>query len=214
LVTDPPYGINIGEHLGAKEKRPNMLRKRGGYIDTPEYYESVVVPAVNYCLRISDRAAVFGMPPSIWKLPAPDAIGGVFIPAGCGRSAWGFTTLSHCLLYGKAPALERGCKPIAISHNGIAEYAAHPTTKPLAWMRWLVGLVSLGGHCVLDAFMGSGTTGVACIQTGRRFVGIEIDKDYFNIAVKRIEAAIRDDAGRFAFAKAKAPDPQEKLFHA
>jgi DNA modification methylase len=56
-------------------------------------------------------------------------------------------------------------------------------------MEWLVNRASASNALVLDPFMGSGTTGVACLQTGRRFVGIEIDEGYFDIAVRRIEAA-------------------------
>jgi DNA modification methylase len=61
----------------------------------------------------------------------------------------------------------------------------HPNQKPIALMDWLVGKLPPGGT-VLDPFMGSGTTGVACIQSGRRFVGIEKDSGYHEIAVRRI----------------------------
>lgn len=49
---------------------------------------------------------------------------------------------------------------------------------------------SAWGGTILDPFMGSGTTGVACVKTGRRFIGIELDRGYFDIAVKRIENAL------------------------
>jgi site-specific DNA-methyltransferase (adenine-specific) len=65
----------------------------------------------------------------------------------------------------------------------------HPTTKPLWLMQRLVTVSTNPDMTVLDCFMGSGTTGVACVQTGRDFIGIEIDPDYFNIAKKRIEQA-------------------------
>ena len=66
----------------------------------------------------------------------------------------------------------------------------HPTVKPLSLMRYLVRLTSTPtGGVVLDPFMGSGTTGVACMQTGRNFIGVEIDPGYFAIAKKRIEDA-------------------------
>ena len=64
----------------------------------------------------------------------------------------------------------------------------HPTVKPLALMEYLVKLVSREGQVVLDPFMGSGTTGMACVNTGRDFIGIEIDEDYFKIAQARIES--------------------------
>jgi DNA modification methylase len=62
----------------------------------------------------------------------------------------------------------------------------HPTQKPLELMRYLVATHSNDGDMVLDNTMGSGTTGVACVQTGRKFVGIEIDEGYFEIAKQRI----------------------------
>jgi site-specific DNA-methyltransferase (adenine-specific) len=67
----------------------------------------------------------------------------------------------------------------------------HATVKPLNLMMRGVGLVSNAGSTVLDPFMGSGTTGVAAVQMGRKFIGIELDPDYFKIACKRIEDAQR-----------------------
>jgi len=68
---------------------------------------------------------------------------------------------------------------------------SHPTRKPVALMRYFVLTYTNPGDTVIDPFMGSGTTGVACMQTGRNFIGIEIDEHYFNIAKKRIEDAAR-----------------------
>jgi site-specific DNA-methyltransferase (adenine-specific) len=65
----------------------------------------------------------------------------------------------------------------------------HPTQKPVAVMAWIIEHYTKPGNTVLDPFMGSGTTGVACVQTGRNFIGIEIDPGYFEIAKRRIEQA-------------------------
>jgi len=65
----------------------------------------------------------------------------------------------------------------------------HPNEKPIELMNRLVLLLSLPGATVLDPFMGSGSTGVACVQMGRNFIGIEIDENYFRIAEKRITDA-------------------------
>ena len=62
----------------------------------------------------------------------------------------------------------------------------HPTVKPIALMEYLVKLVSREGATVLDPFMGSGTTGVACKNLNRDFIGIELDPEYYEIAKKRI----------------------------
>ena len=63
----------------------------------------------------------------------------------------------------------------------------HPTQKPIAVMEWV--LQEAGGDTILDPFMGSGTTGVACAKLGRKFIGIEIEPKYFDIACERIRKA-------------------------
>ena len=65
----------------------------------------------------------------------------------------------------------------------------HPTQKPLEVMKWVIELCPKS-ETILDPFMGSGTTGVAAIQMGRKFVGIERDPKYFEIACKRIKLAV------------------------
>lgn len=70
---------------------------------------------------------------------------------------------------------------------GSIEKGLHPTQKNLGLMEWLVKIHSNENDLILDPFMGSGTTGVACINTNRKFIGIELDEKYFNIARNRIE---------------------------
>lgn len=65
----------------------------------------------------------------------------------------------------------------------------HPTPKPVALMERMIACSTDNGECVLDPFMGSGSTGVAAINMGRRFIGIEIEPRYFAIALSRMEAA-------------------------
>lgn len=67
----------------------------------------------------------------------------------------------------------------------------HPTQKPLALLEYLIRTYTNEGDTVLDNTMGSGSTGVACMNTGRNFIGIERDPTYFAIAEKRIEEAVR-----------------------
>lgn len=65
----------------------------------------------------------------------------------------------------------------------------HPTQKPVALMEYMIRTYTNEGETVLDNCMGSGTTGVACVNTNRKFIGIENDENYFNIAKRRIENA-------------------------
>lgn len=74
-----------------------------------------------------------------------------------------------------------------LSNNAIANERAHPTQKPATLMEWCVDRVR--GDTILDPFMGSGTTGVAALKLGRKFIGIEIEPKYFDIACRRIEEA-------------------------
>jgi DNA modification methylase len=66
----------------------------------------------------------------------------------------------------------------------------HPTQKPLALMEYLIRTYTNEGETVLDFTMGSGTTGVACVNTGRKFIGIELDQGYFDIATQRINQSL------------------------
>lgn len=72
---------------------------------------------------------------------------------------------------------------------GLEHKVQHPFKKPVELMEWLVKTYSNEGETILDPFMGSGSSGVACMRTGRNFIGFEIDPGYFEMAKKRIEEA-------------------------
>ena len=65
----------------------------------------------------------------------------------------------------------------------------HPTQKPVALCEYLIKTYTNEDETVLDNCMGSGSTGVACVNTNRKFIGIELDENYFDIAKKRLEEA-------------------------
>ena len=79
--------------------------------------------------------------------------------------------------------------PLTVQNFNQVFRPVHPTQKPVALLEYLVRTYTNEGDTVLDFTMGSGTTGVACMNTGRKFVGIELDAGYFKIAEKRIEEA-------------------------
>lgn len=81
-------------------------------------------------------------------------------------------------------------EPTSINYFAQDNGGLHPTQKPVALLEWLIKTYSNPGDIVLDPTMGSATTGVACINTGRHFIGIEKDPDYFEVARKRIEATL------------------------
>lgn len=76
----------------------------------------------------------------------------------------------------------------AVASNS-REKVKHPTQKPVALMEYLIRTYTNEGMTVLDNCFGSGTTGVACANTGRKFIGIEMDEKYFEIAKNRVESA-------------------------
>lgn len=78
-----------------------------------------------------------------------------------------------------------------VSEFPLVQDSAHPTVKPLGLIGKYVKICSYPGQAILDPFMGSGTTGVACVKAGRKFIGIEREPSYFDIACRRIEAAYK-----------------------
>ena len=78
----------------------------------------------------------------------------------------------------------------SVVSNGEKKAGKHPTQKPIVLLEHFIKLLSNEGDLVVDPFMGSGSTGIVCKKSGRDFIGIELDKEYFNIAKKRIEDCI------------------------
>lgn len=114
-------------------------------------------------------------------------------PASTGRSAVGFCNWEPILWYGPAPkkksvdvvrTTEQAGLPVRHKTNPIA----HPCPKPVEWARRQIEMFDLG-PTILDPFAGSGAVGVACVQIGRKFIGIEIDPTYHAIASRRIAEA-------------------------
>lgn len=92
--------------------------------------------------------------------------------------------------------------------NGTDREGTHPTEKPRALMAEIVSLFTNAGDIVLDPFMGSGTTGIACVQAGRRFIGIENNPKYFELAERRITDAL---AQADLFVEVPVPAKQEAM---
>lgn len=198
VVTDPPYGVNLGSCGDSRGgSHGKNLRGYEGPAEDDSYGAFVckVIPALNEALDLCERAIVW-TGPHIHEQRKPDAIGGVFCPAGTGRTGWGFKQFLPVLLYGMSPTVAAGkgaTSPTAFqsSETPAPDSRGHPVPKPVGWMKWSVKLGSLPGQTILDPFMGSGTTGVACVKLGRRFIGIEIEPKYFDIACRRIEDAYK-----------------------
>lgn len=185
VITDPPYGVDfIGKatkHTKATHTEP------GGYLGG----DSEVGPvAVRAALDRCDRAVVFPGNRLLFDYPKPYEFGCVYCPSGAGLGRWGFTVVHPMLFYGKGlPHTRQG--PSGFESFELAGEDRHPCPKPVGWMRWAIAKCTLVEQTVCDIFMGSGSTGVAAAQTNRKFIGIEIEPKYFDIARERIENAQR-----------------------
>lgn len=181
VVTDPPYGI------GFSGKATKHTPASGiGYIGVDDAEAGPMM--ISKLIGLGMRAVVFSGNANAFAYPIPREIGGIFTPSGAGLGRWGFTCFHVALFYGSP---RHGCtRPTAIvSNERILDDIEHPCPKPLSWMRWAIEIASERDETILDPFMGSGTTGVAAAKLGRKFIGIEIEPKYFDIAVKRISEA-------------------------
>jgi len=187
VVTDPPYGIDGG--------RGNINRRRGkgnysrAFTDTPEYIKTVVVPIVELLRKLCGCVVLTPGNKNFCLYPQPDSFGCFYQPASVGLQVFGNCDAQPIFYYGKNATKKNMGKSCSFQLTERPEDTGHPCTKPLKiWMR-LLESVTLPGMTILDPFMGSGTTGVACVKMGRNFIGIEIDPHYFAIAKRRIKEA-------------------------
>lgn len=189
VITDPPYGVNGGSGTIGKASMKTKYNAR--FIDTPENVEALIVPAIVLALSMAKRGAITPGNPCLWLYPKPDDIGAIYQPATTGLNKWGRETTQPVLFYGKDPRSGLTIQPKHYVSTVRAEDNGHPCPKPLGLMLWLVNRASLADETVLDPFMGSGTTAIACQNLSRNFIGIEIEPKYFDIACRRIEDAQR-----------------------
>lgn len=193
VITDPPYGIGESSKRNATRGKPfgsrvDAKNTRGTFVPPTDYghFEWDNVPAseeqISACLGSAWRAVIWGgnffnLPPSSKWLVWDKLNSGDF--ADC-ELAWtnlpgAVRTFRH-MWNGMLRASERSLQRV------------HPTQKPVALMAWCIEQLG-DAAAILDPFMGSGTTGVACAQLGRKFIGIEIEPKYFDIACARIAQA-------------------------
>ena len=185
VVTDPPYGVGLGAN------GPTAIGKvaYASFEDTPEYVRTICVPVIETCLKRFGRVVMTPGNRNAFAYPMPDEVGTIYNPAGAGFSRWGITTSQPILYYGKDPrSVEK--MPQSLQSTETVEKNGHPCPKPFKLMRWLVNRASMPGEIVLDPFMGSGTTGVAAVRLGRKFIGIEFEPTYYEIARARIADAL------------------------
>jgi DNA modification methylase len=205
VVTDPPYGI------GADKGKQGAIPFKGGKRVERAYY-----PENEWDNQRPDRAAFDAI---LTLAPLHIIWGGNYfadwLPAK-GRWLW-WDKCQTMPTYGDGELAWTSIdattpKKFTLANNKLFAQRAerfHPTQKPVALMEWCLGFLP-NAQTILDPFMGSGTTGVACVNLGRSFIGIELDPGYFDIAVKRITDAHRQ-ADFFVEKPAPVAPVQESL---
>jgi len=173
VVTDPPYGI--GEHGGAcrNRNRPGYAKHENRGWDNTRPSRATF----DMILGFGKQQVIWGgnyfadlLPPTMGWLYWRKLMGGDFSD---GELAW--------------TSRQAALREKTICPKGVNK--THPCEKPVVLMEWCLAFLP-DATTILDPFMGSGTTGVACVRTGRKFIGIELDPGYFAIAVKRIQTEL------------------------
>jgi len=196
VVTDPPYGINLntdnsrfsGGNTASVARRGNRVGPCGGkpIINDNKPFDPTSL------LSIGSERIIWGWNHFARHLPR----GSCLIWIKRNDPAFGsFLSDAEVAYFSRGHGVY--CRR-DLSNNANARTRFHPTQKPVALMEWCLTFIK--GETVLDPFMGSATTGVACVRTGRKFIGIEIDKGYFEIAKRRIEKAIAEKAELLVYA--------------
>ena len=169
VITDPPYGLNINY---------------SSYVDTQENLSDLVANFIPEMIRVSTLGVVFCGVNNVQIYPKADWIGCWFYGTTGNFGKFGYNSWQPFLLYGKN---NNRYGLDTVKYSKIEKRVdGHPCSKPVGLMDALINRFSEENATILDPFMGSGTTGVACVQTGRNFIGIGIDPTYFAIAEKRI----------------------------
>lgn len=183
-ICDPPYGIGIDRSMAASSgsQSGGMMAKKGNYFasgwdDAPMSLELAELIMSKSETVIFWGGNYYGLPASQCWLVWDKRVNGNF--ADC-ELAW--TNM-------KKPVRKFEWMWNGMLRQGQEERNGHPTQKPLALMQWCIEQAG-NPETILDPFMGSGTTGVVAIQMGRKFIGIEREPKYFEIAVKRIKEAV------------------------
>jgi site-specific DNA-methyltransferase (adenine-specific) len=171
VVTDPPYGIGIAA---------NPVRQKHDRLDWDAAPPSPELIA--QCIAAGDRAIVWG--------------GNYFALPACQRVlVWDKLQPENFSLAMLEMAWTNLGGPAKMMRRSVTSYSKeHPTQKPVDLMAWCIGFLP-NAETILDPFMGSGTTGVAALQMGRKFIGIEREPKYFEAACRRIRETAGEDAG-------------------
>jgi DNA modification methylase len=177
ILTDPPYGIGLEYSESFKDTESDLV--------------DLISWLMPLCLQ---NAKVISITPgnlNHYLYPKPTWTLCWFNRAGSGSGPWGFSCWQPIICYGPDPYIAngKGRRGDYIEWSEASEKNGHPCPKPTKFMQRWIDRVGFDAKTVIDPLMGSGTTGVACVNMGKHFTGIERERKYFDIACRRIEQA-------------------------
>lgn len=204
VIADPPYGIPI--KFGTQKKSDggtrtmqfgwddktsalsvfDICRQLGPYAENHFWF-----CGLHQVSRIADILLEYGMVPkaACWlkKYPPPAGFGTKW-PSAFENAVFGYRPSAY---FSDSKANRRNVFEYDSYRHGQPGKVDHPTQKPLALINYLVNTLCRPDGAIADPYMGSGTTGVSAILLDRKYVGVEIDRDYFDLACRRIADAAR-----------------------
>jgi DNA modification methylase len=187
-ISDPPYGIGYYHSGGGFGYDTARAKSFGGKKNMITGDSKPFDPTPWLCF---ETVALFGANHYSDKLPASSKWliwDKIVVPETYGKFSFADCEMAWTNQKGTARIykhLWQGCRRAGESNKG---GKIHPNRKPIELMMWAMDQCGVPeGATVLDPFMGSGTTGIACIRTGRKFIGVEIDPEHYANAVKRIQ---------------------------
>lgn len=172
-VTDPPYGVGVDYE---------------SFDDTAHNVKELIGKIMPVILDNLPAALTPGVP-AMWDYPKPVWVGSWTHPAPTSSGPWGFIGSNPILYYGKDPYLAEGKGRRDSSLVAVADRMGendHPVSKPLNVWLWLIERMTPdSGQIVLDPFLGSGTTLIACERLGRKCRAVELEPKYVAVALER-----------------------------
>lgn len=215
VVSDPPYGIALSDN--SQGGRHGRSRPAWANHIIGDDNQEVGLACLRWCEEQCLPTAVFASPrrpwPGEWRShlvwDKGPAVGGGGDVTRCWKQSW------ELIQVARNGPLRCGRDASVITHWVTPQLsAAHPAAKPVPVMEYLIAQLTDEDDTVLDPFAGSASTGVACIKTNRRFIGIEIDPHYAAIAAKRLERAEADKRNSLPFPEPEPRPVQSKMWEA
>ena len=176
VITDPPYNVGLN-YSTINDNRQDYIEWCASWFSE---LRRITRGAIAISVGQSNLSRWAAIAPPTWWLAW-------WKPAAMGRCVVGFNNWEPIALYGKPKRAV--CDVIRATIQPDPSVAGHPCPKPLEWAVKQIEMFTDFSDTIFDPFMGSGTTGVACVQMGRNFIGCEISPEYYAIAERRIKDA-------------------------